>query len=177
MAGKCFGIYLKTAMNEHFMADLSHFNYFARSKISDFMRASLKEIDARTDTDSIIDLELGTKYRVYLVGVKINHVTSLIFTLEPPSHQHLISLARIIILAGPKETIEENFEYISSEMKIKAILDEIEELKLVMINNIDLLLKRGEKLDDLVERSQYLSDKSKEFYKRSKKMNKCCYIF
>jgi hypothetical protein len=36
------------------------------------------------------------------------------------------------------------------------------------------LLKRGEKLDDLVQKSDELSTQSKMFYKTAKKNNQCC---
>jgi len=35
-------------------------------------------------------------------------------------------------------------------------------------------LERGEKLDDLVAKSQGLSDASKMFYKTARKTNSCC---
>ena len=39
-----------------------------------------------------------------------------------------------------------------------------------MLNNIEMLLSRGEKLDELVAKTQVLSDNAKEFYVRSKKV-------
>jgi synaptobrevin family protein YKT6 len=51
---------------------------------------------------------------------------------------------------------------------------EIEEVKLIMVENIDKVLERGEKIDDLVEKSNTLSIESKKFYKKSKKLNSCC---
>ena len=43
-----------------------------------------------------------------------------------------------------------------------------------MVENIDKVLARGEKIDDLVQRSSELNDSTKQFYKKSKKMNSCC---
>lgn len=39
---------------------------------------------------------------------------------------------------------------------------------------IESVLERGEKLDNLVERSNALSAQSKMFYKTTKKQNSCC---
>lgn len=39
---------------------------------------------------------------------------------------------------------------------------------------IESVLERGEKLDNLVERSNALSAQSKMFYKTAKKQNSCC---
>uniref|UniRef100_A0A1I7WUK7 Synaptobrevin YKT6 n=1 Tax=Heterorhabditis bacteriophora TaxID=37862 RepID=A0A1I7WUK7_HETBA len=52
--------------------------------------------------------------------------------------------------------------------------EEVEETKIVMHNTIQSVLDRGEKLDDLVKKSENLSDQSKLFYTQARKMNKCC---
>lgn len=41
-------------------------------------------------------------------------------------------------------------------------------------NTIEAVLERGEKLDDLVAKSEGLSMQSKAFYKTAKKTNACC---
>jgi len=55
--------------------------------------------------------------------------------------------------------------------KIQAELDET---KIIMHNTIEAVLERGEKLDDLVAKSDNLSAQSKMFYKTAKKTNSCC---
>jgi len=57
--------------------------------------------------------------------------------------------------------------------KIKEGLDETTQ---ILHKSIDELLKRGEKLDDLVEKSGELSNQSKLFYKQAKKANSCCSV-
>jgi synaptobrevin family protein YKT6 len=51
---------------------------------------------------------------------------------------------------------------------------EIDEVKAIMVENIDKILVRGTKIDDLVQRSSELDDSSKQFYKRSKDLKSCC---
>ncbi|KAH6577093.1 hypothetical protein BASA60_000659 [Batrachochytrium salamandrivorans] len=51
---------------------------------------------------------------------------------------------------------------------------ELDETKIVMHKTLDSLLQRGEKLDDLVARSEQLSDQSRMFYKTAKSTNACC---
>ncbi len=58
-------------------------------------------------------------------------------------------------------------------MKIQKHLDETRE---ILHNTIDSVLQRGEKLEDLVERSNELSMQSKHFYKQAKKANSCCAV-
>ena len=56
-------------------------------------------------------------------------------------------------------------------MKIQRSLDETRD---VLHNTIDSVLQRGEKLEDLVERSGELSTQSKLFYREAKRANSCC---
>lgn len=58
-------------------------------------------------------------------------------------------------------------------MKIQKNLDETRD---ILHNTIDNVLARGEKLEDLVERSGELSAQSKLFYKEAKRANSCCAV-
>lgn len=46
----------------------------------------------------------------------------------------------------------------------------------LLYNTIDAVLARGEKLDDLIDKSDTLSMQSKKFYKTAKKHNQCCVV-
>ncbi|KAL1492244.1 hypothetical protein ABEB36_012723 [Hypothenemus hampei] len=54
------------------------------------------------------------------------------------------------------------------------IQGELDETKIILHNNIQAVLDRGEKLDDLVTKSEGLSMQSKAFYKTARKTNACC---
>ena len=58
--------------------------------------------------------------------------------------------------------------------KILKIKKEIEETKIIMHQAIDNVLERGEKIDNLVARSEDLGGASKTFYKQAKKTNSSC---
>ena len=60
--------------------------------------------------------------------------------------------------------------------KITQINDELDKVKLVMHDNIEKILERGEKLDDLVEKSNDLTSQSKIFYKQARAQNSCCIV-
>ncbi|KAK0193066.1 snare protein YKT6 [Armillaria mellea] len=59
---------------------------------------------------------------------------------------------------------------------IMRVQQELDETKIVLHKTIESVLQRGEKLDDLVDRSTALSAQSKMFYKTTKKQNCCCVI-
>ena len=58
-------------------------------------------------------------------------------------------------------------------MRIQRNLDETKD---ILHNTIDTVLERGEKLEDLVDRSGELSAQSKLFYKQAKRTNSCCAV-
>lgn len=59
---------------------------------------------------------------------------------------------------------------------IMRIERDIEETKNILLTNLDNLLIRGEKLQNLMESTKDLSYQSKHFQKQAKEMNKCCTI-
>ncbi len=60
--------------------------------------------------------------------------------------------------------------------KILKLDKQLNETKEVLYQTIDKVLARGEKLDELVAKSDGLSAQSKLFYKQAKKTNSCCII-
>jgi synaptobrevin homolog YKT6 len=58
-------------------------------------------------------------------------------------------------------------------MRIQRHLDETKD---ILHNTIETVLERGERLEDLVDRSGELSAQSKLFYKQAKKTNSCCAV-
>jgi len=61
--------------------------------------------------------------------------------------------------------------------KFHKINTELDETKIIMHKSIDKILDRGEKIENLVQRSKDLSKSSKRFFKTSRKFNSCCVIF
>ncbi|ORC92271.1 putative vesicle-associated membrane protein [Trypanosoma theileri] len=61
--------------------------------------------------------------------------------------------------------------------KILKIKRDIEDTKVIMYNAIDQIIERGQKIDDLVAKSEDLGMASKTFYKQAKQTNSgCCSI-
>lgn len=54
------------------------------------------------------------------------------------------------------------------------IQNELDETKIILHGTITAVLERGEKLDDLVAKSDSLSLHSKAFFKTARKTNSCC---
>eukprot|EP00775_Hariotina_reticulata_P002039 gene2039-2361_t len=58
--------------------------------------------------------------------------------------------------------------------KLTKIQKDLDETKVILHQTIDSVLKRGEKLDTLVDKSADLSLASQMFYKQARKTNSCC---
>jgi synaptobrevin family protein YKT6 len=76
----------------------------------------------------------------------------------------------------PIEEYLQKYQDPSAADKITKIQKDLDDTKQILHKTIDSVLERGEKLDDLVTRSNDLSAQSKMFYKQAKKTNSCCVI-
>ena len=76
----------------------------------------------------------------------------------------------------PLEEYLQKYQDPSSADKITKIQKDLDDTTKILHKTIDDVLKRGEKLDDLVDRSNDLSAQSKMFYKQAKKTNSCCVV-
>lgn len=61
--------------------------------------------------------------------------------------------------------------------KITKIEKDLDEVKGVVMKSMDDLLKRGESLDQLMQKSNDLSNTSYQFYRTAKKNNQCCKMY
>lgn len=55
--------------------------------------------------------------------------------------------------------------------------NDLDETKIILHSTIENILQRGEKLDNLVAKSDDLSTQSKIFYKTARKTNQCCQYY
>ena len=54
------------------------------------------------------------------------------------------------------------------------IQNELDETKIILLDSLEEILKRGENLEDLVTKSEVLTEHSKMFYQTARKTNSCC---
>ena len=58
--------------------------------------------------------------------------------------------------------------------KLLKLQNNLDSVKDIMHKNIEQVLRRGEKLDDLLDKSQDIGELSKMFHNKAKKNNQCC---
>ncbi|EDO31089.1 predicted protein [Nematostella vectensis] len=190
------GIYYKDVKVKALVsaADLQSFGYFQRSSVKEFMqftsqilvertrpneRASVKEqeymchVFVRADSLGacvISDHEYPQRVAFTLLNKILDD-----FSAQISPAQYKSAAANTIVFPACEENLQkyQNPREADAMTKVQAELDET---KIVLHGTIEAVLQRGEKLDDLVEKSEGLSMQSKAFYKTAKKTNSCCCI-
>ncbi|XP_032869613.1 synaptobrevin homolog YKT6 [Amblyraja radiata] len=174
--------------------DVSSFSFFQRSSVQEFMtftsqllversqkgsRAALKEQDylchvcIRNDSlagVAIADSEYPSRVCFTLLDKVLDDFFKQVDSIDWPSGnpntiQYTGLDAQLARYQNPREA--------DAMSKVQAELDET---KVILHSTMESLLERGEKLDDLVSKSEVLGTQSKAFYKTARKQNSCCEI-
>ncbi|KDR17908.1 synaptobrevin homolog YKT6-like [Zootermopsis nevadensis] len=179
-------IWLKSAY------DLSAFGFFQRGSVQEFMAFVSKTIVERTQTAARQSVKEGEYMcHVYVRGDNLGGV--LISDHDYPhrvSHTLItkvlddfaLSVPAALWPVGSEATISfpQLYTYLAKYQNpreadaMTKIQEELDETKIILHNTIEAVLERGEKLDDLVAKSEGLSMQSKAFYKTARKTNSCC---
>lgn len=172
--------------------DLQSFSFFQRSSVQEFMTFVSKTVVERTQPTCRQSVKEGEyMLQVYvradnLAGVLIsdheypNRVAHTLITKimdefsakVPPSNWPAGNEGNIDFPLLPQYlTKYQNPKEADALTKIQSELDET---KIILHGTITAVLERGEKLDDLVAKSDSLSTHSKAFYTTARKTNSCC---
>lgn len=171
--------------------DLQSFGYFQRSSVKEFMDFTAKLLVERTQ----IGLRASVKEQDYLCHVFVRNDSLsgvVIADKEYPSRVAFTLLGKLLddfdaqVPSAKWRSGASDLEFDGCEkylakfqnprdadpmMKVQSELDET---KIIVYNTIEQVLQRGEKLDDLVTKSEGLSLSSKTFYSTARKTNSCC---
>ncbi|XP_020758455.2 synaptobrevin homolog YKT6 isoform X1 [Odocoileus virginianus] len=171
--------------------DVSSFSFFQRSSVQEFMTFTSQLIVERSGKGSRASVkEQEYLCHVYvrndsLAGVVIadsEYPSRVAFTLlEKVLDEFSKQVDRIDWPTGSPDTIKytgldshlsryQNPREADPMTKVQAELDET---KIILHNTMESI---GEKLDDLVSKSEVLGIQSKAFYKTARKQNSCCAI-
>ena len=95
-----------------------------------------------------------------------------LFQLE---HFHIVqSLNQVQGFVGTLDVYLKKYQDPSAVDPMAKMQSEVDETKIILHNTIAAVLDRGEKLDDLAQKSDELSFHSKAFIKTARKTNSCC---
>lgn len=176
--------------------ELSSFGYFQRGSVQEFMSFFAKTAAERTNPGvrqqieqeqyigsvyvrsdglagvAITDKEYPTRVAFSIINKIIDEFSSQVqrnkwASLNPASTASYYPNLRAHLT---------HFQTPNESDPILKVQRELDDTKVILHKTMDSLLQRGEKLDDLVAKSDQLSTQSKVFYKTAKKTNSCCYL-
>nr|CAG4646597.1 EOG090X0E6P [Macrothrix elegans] len=172
--------------------ELSSFGFFQRSSVQEFMGFTAKILTERTQPASRQSIKQG-EYMCHIY-MRSDGLTAVVvadheypqrvahtiltkvlddFSARVESHLWSEGNAACTAYSGLEPTLTK-YQNPREADALTKIQDELDETKIILHNTIEAVLQRGEKLDELVSKSQGLSDASKMFYKTARKTNSCC---
>lgn len=175
--------YDKLEVEEYF---LSSFNFLARRLIKEIISFCSKEAYKRIDNQNITKIGLDDKNKELLKKYNFENVLCNI-------KKHNLKRSYCIITVDNYDTylidnmftdLEDNnifdvvtkYEELINKKSLLSVQRSIDDTKKIMIVSISQLLERGEKLDDLIDKTDEISFTTKQFKKNSSKLNSCCLI-
>ncbi|KAI9902601.1 hypothetical protein N3K66_001953 [Trichothecium roseum] len=173
--------------------DLTSFSRFTRANYGEFMSVFSKTVAERTGAGQRQDVEeQSNTFHAY--GRSEGVCGIIISDQQYPAlvaHQLLSKVVDEFLTNNPRSAwatgtptlqFPELKDYLakyqdpSQADSIMKIQKELDETKIVLHKTIESVLQRGEKIDDLVAKSDGLSAQSKMFYQQAKKQNSCCVL-
>jgi len=173
--------------------DLSSFSFFVRRQVGEHLRFATRTICQRTlpgQRQSIVLADLPYFCHIYSrhdglsvcvitdkeynLRVAFSFITKTMMDFEKlnPKWGTIIIDQEI----EPPELVRDFKLYQEPQQadKIMQVQKNLDEIKDIMHKNIDDVLKRGETIDSLMDKSQDLSNVSLQFYRKARKTNQCC---
>lgn len=172
--------------------DLQSFGYFQRATVQEFMLFTGKIIVERSAKGS----RASVKEKDYMCHVYVNQdgLSGVAITdADYPQRVAFNMLNKVLELFSSQisekmyigapptsytftdcQTYLEKYQNPAEADPMTRVQNELDETKVIVYNTIEQVLQRGEKLDDLVAKSEGLSTSSRTFYKTAKKTNSCC---
>ncbi|GAB4828167.1 VAMP-like protein ykt61 [Ancistrocladus abbreviatus] len=174
-------------------SDVSHFGYFQRSSVREFIVFVARTVAKRTEPGQRQSVQ-HEEYKVH--AYNRGGLCALGFMDDHYPVRSAFSLLNQVLDEYQKKFGEtwrtvksdntEPWPYLNEALtryqdpaeadKLLKIQRELDETKIILHKTIDSVLARGERLDSLVEKSSDLSAASQMFYKQAKKTNQCCTI-
>ena len=153
---------------------------FAKNELENFEKITLPALSKKLQEQTIYFRQVEDEY--HYVKAEEGRVTAIAtrgkLTTEECGHlfkniNHVYT--RPDVVKTTLDTIIANpLGYTGRDLLIGRLSDSLEEVKVIMMENIDKALERGENLEKLKERSQALADATIKFEKSSKRLNSCC---
>ena len=163
--------------------NLDQFSYFQRGTIKECCLVFSRLFVSRTSpsTTIAIDLSNQTEYSFldnYIMYIDINKdlFTKTIITVKDYPKRLIYEILEQVKGNTDLDVLIKTYSNVKETDKILKIQNELDQTKKIMVKNIEQVLKRGEKIESLVEKSEELSRLGGIYIREAKKLNSCCLI-
>jgi len=174
--------------------DLSHFSFFHRGPLKEHIKFHSRTIVGRTEKGRRTAVQFEENLGMCYTWVNPQGVAaSVLVDAEYPQRVAFglaSEAARVFVeqFEGQWEGVTKDTRLESPQIqelflrfqnpaeadKLTKIEKDLEDVKGTVMQSMDDLLKRGESLDQLMQKSKDLSNTSVQFYRTAKKNNQCC---
>ena len=165
-----------TIINRNYKLD--DFSFIYRPKIKETIETITNELIKNIKINSYYKITENNKYMN--MNIYCNTFNGFYVAITDLTYPETTLLNLLNDLTKMDANYEKLFNLYQNPMevdKICKIKSELNDVKDVLINDIDKLLERGETIEDLMIRTTKLEETSKTFVHETEKLNKCCYIF
>jgi synaptobrevin homolog YKT6 len=174
----------------------SKFPFFARSNIKKILIEIGREIIKRIKSDTFYSIKVDKDNINGIVHGYVNNGIGCIIIDDNKNHtEHIKGFLKKSLMimseqASHYEIIKSDIYLTNKELdkffidgndelkndKLIQVRNEVDVTKAVILDSIDALLERGEKIEDLLIRNETLEKEAREYLKRTKDLNRCCQI-
>lgn len=174
--------------------DLSSFNYFTRGSVGEHLTFACRTVVQRTPGGSRQTVGLADNPFLVHSYVRFDGLAGVVVTQKDYNVRVAYSLINKMMSdyeaaysakwKSAAQDASDEPDFLKRDIqvyqnpaeadKLTKIQKNLDEVKDIMHKNIEEVLKRGETLDSLMEKSNDLSATSLTFYKQAKKQNSCC---
>lgn len=170
--------------------DLDIFNIFVREKAKESIKKLCIKLIDQFEKNKIYIINMAN-YSSSLEGIECyflsnNNYSCYLITHDYPSVGAATRLLYHVLTNFPKDSPELISNYLKEIMdenqdptkadKFMKVQGEVEDVKKILIDAIDNVLDRYDKIENLVQKTEELNEVSVTFKKKAKDLNRCCVI-
>ncbi|WED43348.1 hypothetical protein [Legionella cardiaca] len=171
---KCYALGIRlddTATSFQWLIPGSNITSFFAQKIVDKHK---KEIIAFCDQLQPNETQGRQKEGYYFYIKRISSEYCVVVTDTQLDEKQMNYLSWYLLRAGiPMNIIAQDIEKYTKDYKVEDLKRELNETHKIMLDNLDKIILRGEKIETLVAKSEGLATTSFQFKKKSEELNSC----
>lgn len=160
--------------------NLTDFYFFSHYKIKDGIIEIADKIVRNINKEKFYQITETFNDMTFYIYIYITETNIYIVITDEfyPRHVVLDLINELKVSTDDKirENIWQKYQDPTEVNKIVKIKKDLEDTKKIMMDSIDKIIERGEKIENLIEKTESLQTSSEVFKVRAKELNSCCNI-